>query len=40
MRERAERVGGKLVVESAKDQGTSIFAMLPIYIETRNEIVS
>jgi signal transduction histidine kinase len=40
MRERAERVGGRLIVESTKDQGTSIFAMLPLHVETITEVIS
>jgi signal transduction histidine kinase/CheY-like chemotaxis protein len=39
MRERAEQVGGKLIVESIKDQGTRIFAMLPLSLENLREIM-
>jgi len=39
MRERAIQVGGKLIVESSKDQGTRILAMLPLATESSREIV-
>jgi signal transduction histidine kinase len=39
MRERAIQVGGKLIVESSKDQGTRVLAMLPLATETTREIV-
>jgi GAF domain-containing protein/anti-sigma regulatory factor (Ser/Thr protein kinase) len=31
MRERAQQVGGQLIVDSQRDQGTRIFAMLPLH---------
>lgn len=40
MRERAERVGGRLVVNSVKGEGTRIFATLPLQVASVSDVVS
>lgn len=36
MRERVNNIGGRLVIESVKGQGTSVFAMLPLTVGSAN----